>query len=103
MCVCVCKQKTAYEMRMSDWSSDVCASDLVLSPDVCEGLGITLRSKKLIVVKSAHHFHAAFAPVASEVLYVDAPGTCQQNFAGIPFTKRSLHYWPRVADPWQDR
>src|SRR3546814_10127307 len=23
-----CKQKTAYEMRMSDWSSDVCSSDL---------------------------------------------------------------------------
>src|SRR3546814_2476619 len=23
-----CKQKTAYEMRSSDWSSDVCASDL---------------------------------------------------------------------------
>src|SRR3546814_3761036 len=23
------KQKTAYEMRMSDWSSDVCSSDLV--------------------------------------------------------------------------
>src|SRR3546814_6722449 len=32
MCVCFflcfCKQKTAYEMRMSDWSSDVCSSDL---------------------------------------------------------------------------
>src|SRR3546814_2484182 len=30
MC-CVCfffKQKTAYEMRISDWSSDVCSSDL---------------------------------------------------------------------------
>src|SRR3546814_10688439 len=28
---CVCfffKQKTAYEMRISDWSSDVCSSDL---------------------------------------------------------------------------
>src|SRR3546814_1192942 len=24
----VCKQKTAYEMRSSDWSSDVCSSDL---------------------------------------------------------------------------
>src|SRR3546814_19906251 len=24
-----CKQKTAYEMRISDWSSDVCSSDLV--------------------------------------------------------------------------
>src|SRR3546814_9962526 len=42
MCSCVCgwvylyycffffffKQKTAYEMRISDWSSDVCSSDL---------------------------------------------------------------------------
>src|SRR3546814_10022105 len=26
------KQKTAYEMRISDWSSDVCSSDLVLTP-----------------------------------------------------------------------
>src|SRR3546814_4893673 len=24
------KQKTAYEMRISDWSSDVCSSDLVI-------------------------------------------------------------------------
>src|SRR3546814_2657639 len=23
-----CKQKTAYEMRISDWSSDVCSTDL---------------------------------------------------------------------------
>src|SRR3546814_4507409 len=29
VCLCVCKQKTAYEMRISDWSSDVCSSDLV--------------------------------------------------------------------------
>src|SRR3546814_7048809 len=26
------KQKTAYEMRISDWSSDVCSSDLIASP-----------------------------------------------------------------------
>src|SRR3546814_15614708 len=26
------KQKTAYEMRISDWSSDVCSSDLNLLP-----------------------------------------------------------------------
>src|SRR3546814_9123507 len=31
------KQKTAYEMRISDWSSDVCSSDLLLS-----GLIVTL-------------------------------------------------------------
>src|SRR3546814_17474332 len=29
-CVCVfCKKKTAYEVRISDWSSDVCSSDLL--------------------------------------------------------------------------
>src|SRR3546814_4256893 len=26
------KQKTAYEMRISDWSSDVCSSDLLTPP-----------------------------------------------------------------------
>src|SRR3546814_7579114 len=33
MSVVICfffKQKTAYEMRISDWSSDVCSSDLVI-------------------------------------------------------------------------
>src|SRR3546814_14381654 len=29
-CVFFFKQKTAYEMRISDWSSDVCSSDLLL-------------------------------------------------------------------------
>src|SRR3546814_1614765 len=32
MCVFFFKQKTAYEMRISDWSSDVCSSDL--GPDI---------------------------------------------------------------------
>src|SRR3546814_13709046 len=29
---CCFKQKTAYEMRISDWSSDVCSSDLEPTP-----------------------------------------------------------------------
>src|SRR3546814_1431491 len=32
------KQKTSYEMRMSDWSSDVCSSDLALSPNMVQTL-----------------------------------------------------------------
>src|SRR3546814_5425050 len=32
LCFFFFKQKTAYEMRISDWSSDVCSSDL-LCPD----------------------------------------------------------------------
>src|SRR3546814_2198402 len=33
------KPKTAYEMRISDWSSDVCSSDLVL--DTCLAVQLT--------------------------------------------------------------
>src|SRR3546814_3579361 len=33
------KQKTAYEMRISDWSSDVCSSDLLVHGRVLRILG----------------------------------------------------------------
>src|SRR3546814_3900505 len=36
LCFFCFKQKTAYEMRISDWSSDVCSSDL-LGDVQCEG------------------------------------------------------------------
>src|SRR3546814_6475891 len=36
----VFKQKTAYEMRISDWSSDVCSSDLKLIIDGKRGQAI---------------------------------------------------------------
>src|SRR3546814_17130327 len=36
-CVVFCKQKTAYEMRISDWSSDVCSSDFVRSLPLAVG------------------------------------------------------------------
>src|SRR3546814_6256580 len=42
----LCKQKTAYEMRISDWSSDVCSSDLStlggLPEILCQRRGITI-------------------------------------------------------------
>src|SRR3546814_18924455 len=31
-----CKQKTAYEIRISDWSSDVCSSDLIAAADALQ-------------------------------------------------------------------
>src|SRR3546814_4648842 len=36
---CFFKQETAYELRISDWSSDVCSSDLYSDPDVRVHLG----------------------------------------------------------------
>src|SRR3546814_2459256 len=40
-CVFFFKQKTAYEMRISDWSSDVCSSDL-------RALGLTPRESDVL-------------------------------------------------------
>src|SRR3546814_8206021 len=42
MCVFFFKQKTAYEMRISDWSSDVCSSDLKLRfrPELVSGKAV---------------------------------------------------------------
>src|SRR3546814_10257429 len=40
------KQKTAYEMRISDWSSDVCSSDL----DLAEMIRIELNASPELVV-----------------------------------------------------
>src|SRR3546814_16890738 len=45
-CVFFFKQKTAYEMRISDWSSDVCSSDLLhirLSRQKREGSAVLLK------------------------------------------------------------
>lgn len=72
----------------------------VFSPDAFEDLGIRLADKRLVVVKSSQHFHAAFAPIAAEVIYVGAPGSTAKDFTIIPYKKRSLNYWPRVENPW---
>src|SRR3546814_5894758 len=45
LCICFCfffKQKTAYEMRISDWSSDVCSSDLCGREDRDNGSPVAL-------------------------------------------------------------
>src|SRR3546814_8051390 len=42
------KQKTAYEMRISDWSSDVCSSDLLVMEDPADlGVGLAGRSPRI--------------------------------------------------------
>src|SRR3546814_7839108 len=47
------KQKTAYEMRISDWSSDVCSSDLVL----LRGL-LRQRDAEFGTIDAAYRFRA---------------------------------------------
>ena len=70
------------------------------APDAFTGLGMTLADKRMIVVKSTQHFHAAFAPIAHAIRYVSAPGAIPPDYAAIPYTQRTVPFWPLVEDPF---
>src|SRR3546814_7553587 len=53
------KQKTAYEMRISDWSSDVCSSDLKLACHLCLAPEIPARQAVLF----SHRINAVDRPI----------------------------------------
>src|SRR3546814_20509030 len=72
-CIFFFKQKTAYEMRISDWSSDVCSSDLLncmilsllyrLTPDQCKMIMIDPKMLELSMYEDIPHL---LAPVVTE-------------------------------------
>src|SRR3546814_8640216 len=53
-CIFFFKQKTAYEMRISDWSSDVCSSDLeiLFLDEPTAGVDVELRRDMWAMVRS---------------------------------------------------
>jgi microcystin degradation protein MlrC len=57
------------------------------SPEAFTELGVDPKSKHLLAVKSAQHFHAAFAPIAAKILYLDAPGALSTNYLQYPFKR----------------
>ncbi|PWV97774.1 microcystin degradation protein MlrC [Hoeflea marina] len=72
-------------------------------PQVFTDLGIDLAAMKVIVVKSSQHFHAAFAPIASEVIHLATPGAITPDFTIIPFTRRDDDYWPKTENPTSEK
>jgi microcystin degradation protein MlrC len=75
----------------------------VYEPDAFTGLGLVLKDKRLIVVKSSNHYQAGFQPLADHLWHVGTPGAMASDFASMPYTKRDPDYYPRVADPWARR
>src|SRR3546814_20812521 len=74
------KQKTAYEMRISDWSSDVCSSDLVFVDRV---LALKLGDQRAGAVDLQHHVMrlAVFRDLVREA--AQAPGLGLDDLALI--------------------
>ncbi len=68
-------------------------------PSVYANLGIDYAGKALLLVKSTNHFHAGFAPVASEIIYVTAPTSYPTDPAVTDYRKLDRPIWPRVPDP----
>src|SRR3546814_2875833 len=89
--VCVFKQKTAYEMRISDWSSDVCSSDLILFDQDFAGQATGKRDElctgprmQAALVRDLH-----LSPVSG---HVDVPSSSDATL---------IYFWPasRAAAP----
>src|SRR3546814_2888149 len=76
------KQKTAYEMRISDWSSDVCSSDLISIP------GLRGREPKEISVRNlAYIIQARMEEIIEHVYYeIKSSGYEKKLIAGIVLT-----------------
>ncbi|MEM7736981.1 MAG: MlrC C-terminal domain-containing protein [Deinococcota bacterium] len=72
----------------------------VFSPDVFTELGIVPQDKRLLIVKSIQHFYAGFAPIASEIIYMAAPGAVAPIMEDIPYQHVDLHKFPWVDDPF---
>src|SRR3546814_6673471 len=99
------KQKTAYEMRISDWSSDVCSSDLVQHDQVaCDklaglfefGIEATAAIGHPVAIPMAGHSSARtmILPIAgtcvrtstrSEQSRVGKGGVCTGRSRGSPY------------------
>ncbi len=73
-----------------------------LSLDCFGHLGIDAAAKRVVVVKSMQHFHAAYAPIAAEILYVAVPGAVAPDFLALDYHKASKRQWPFVEDPFRE-
>src|SRR3546814_5636678 len=104
--------KTAYDMRISDWSSDVCSSDL---PDCAADLhfadfhprfdyhAIAMPGRKL--AGAAHHFEVSGRMtgrirIGAHELTIEALGYRDRSWARRDWsTSRGTRWWPCVFGP----
>jgi microcystin degradation protein MlrC len=70
------------------------------SPSVFSDLGIDPHRKRLLVVKSAQHFHSAFGEIASDVIYMSAPGAVAPDPRQIRYRRFNCDgMYPWIDDP----
>lgn len=69
-------------------------------PSLFSAVGIDPLAQRVLVIKSTNHFHAAFAPIASEVIYCSAGRPYPNEPARTAYAKARRDIWPMVEDPF---
>ena len=72
-------------------------------PDIFSNLGVDPNGKEMLLVKSTNHFFAGFAPIAAEIIYIDAGAPYPSNPKLTGYRKLDRAIWPRVDNPHGDR
>jgi len=66
----------------------------VFGPGPFEQMGIDVSAKSIVVVKSAQHFHAGFAPIANKIIYCDPPGCMNLDISQFNYQRMNRKLWP---------
>jgi len=70
------------------------------TPAIFGDLGVDPTAKRLLVVKSTQHFHAAFAPLASKIIYMTGPGGASPDPRNLQYRQLvTSRLYPWVVDP----
>src|SRR3546814_12950510 len=111
LCIFFFKQKTAYEMRISDWSSDVCSSDLAVGVEQLAvrqaarvrnvarreaGARIALFAGEACRRARIDHLLGAAADVR-EHLFLGAHRLCVAPHGAVAVAQRLLSHFERTA------
>jgi microcystin degradation protein MlrC len=68
-------------------------------PDIFSNLGLDPMSKAMLLVKSTNHFYAGFAPIAADIIYIDAGAPYPSHPRETNYRKLAREIWPRVENP----
>jgi len=71
-------------------------------PSLFTALGLDPTRQRVLVIKSTNHFHASFAPIASEILYCSAGRPYPNDPATNPYRHVRRDIWPICPDPFAE-
>jgi microcystin degradation protein MlrC len=72
--------------------------DQAYGPDLFRTVGIEPTDHRLVVVKSAQHFVAGFAPMARAIVLASGGGPLEADFRKIPYRNIPRPMWPLDAE-----